>query len=197
MKRKWFRSNWLRFLKYGAALIAGGFYIWAIIILLNNDNWIGISALTTMFLALAAFWAIWQNYSFRKKDRKRLIKERALTTVRNWVNDAISLMSLNAQYTDEHNKSEFNYGRPTLVKIQIAKDTLLREFEDTLISAQLWPALFTLVDEACKTLNEFIEKGMAENANLTDQCRKHYGTKFVKILPLTRQIEEKDPDFNV
>jgi len=36
------------FLKYGAALIAGCFYIWAIIILLNNDNWIGISTLTTI-----------------------------------------------------------------------------------------------------------------------------------------------------
>ncbi len=65
-----------KFLKYGAALIAGGFYIWTIIILFNNDNWIGISALTTMLLALAAFWAIWQNRGIQIKNRKdRLLNE--------------------------------------------------------------------------------------------------------------------------
>ena len=165
-------------------------------------NWIKewaivISGGATFLLALAAFWAIWQNYNFRKRDRKRLIKERALTIVRNWVKDAIGLMSLNAQYADEHQRPEFNYGRLTLEKIQVAKDKLLRQFEETLISARLWPDLFTLLDEASETLKEFIEKGMAENPNLTAQYRKHYGTKFVKILPLTRQIEEKDPDFKV
>ena len=117
--------------------------------------------------------------------------------MRNWVKDAIGLMSLNAQYADEHQRPEFNYGRLTLEKIQVAKDKLLRQFEETLISARLWPDLFTLLDEASETLKEFIEKGMAENPNLTAQYRKHYGTKFVKILPLTRQIEEKDPDFKV
>ena len=64
------------FLKYGALFIAGGFYIWAIIILLNNDNWIGISALTTMFLAIAAFWAIWQTRSIQRRERRdRLLNE--------------------------------------------------------------------------------------------------------------------------
>jgi len=185
------------FLKLGAALIAGGLYVWVITILLEDDNWVGISALTTMFLAIAAFWAIWQNYSFRKKDRKRLIKERALITVRNWANDALGLMTLNAQYTDEHKRSEFLYGNLTLEKIQVTKDKLLRGFEETLISAKLWPDLFTLVDEASYMLKEFIEKGMAERPNLTEQDRKDYGTKFASILPLTRQIEGKDPDFKI
>ena len=56
--------------------IAAGLYIWAIIILLNQDNWIGISTITTLLLALAAFWAIMQNYSFRRKEhRERLLNE--------------------------------------------------------------------------------------------------------------------------
>ncbi|GAH93469.1 unnamed protein product, partial [marine sediment metagenome] len=117
--------------------------------------------------------------------------------VRNWVNDAIGLMTLNAQYTDEHKRSEFNYGRLTLQKIQVAKDKLLRELEETLISAQLWPDLFTLVDEAYKTLKEFIEKGGAEDPNLTEEYRKYYSKKFASILPLTRQIEQRDPDFKI
>lgn len=160
-------------------------------------DWALVLAIATFSLAGAAFWAIWQNYSFRKKDRKRLIKERALITVRNWANDALGLTALNAQYADEHQRPEFNYGRLTLEKIQVAKGKLLRGFEETLISAKLWPDLFALVDEVYKTLKEFIERGMAENPNLTDQYRKHYGTKFASILPLTRQIEEKDPDFKI
>jgi len=161
------------------------------------DTWLAISAGATFLLAIAAFWAIWQNYKFRKRDRKRHLKEQALIMVRNWVHDAVGLMTLNAQYTDEHQRPEFNYGKLTLEKIQVLKDKLLRESEETLISAQLWPELFTLVDESYNTLNEFIDKGWAENPDLTDQYRKCYGKKILEILPLTRQIERKDPDFKI
>jgi hypothetical protein len=156
-----------------------------------------LSAGATFLLAIAAFWAIWQNYSLRKRDRKRRLKEQALIIVRNWVHDAVRLISLNAQYSDEHQRPEFNYGKPTLEKIQVLKDTILRESEETLISAQLWPELLTLVVKSYKTLTEFIEKGWAENPNLTQQYRRSYGKKFLRILPLTRQIEEKDPDFKI
>lgn len=183
--------------KYGALIIAGGLYIWALIFLVSKDNWVAISALTTMLLAIAAFWAIQQNYSFRKRDRKRLIKERALSIVRNWINDAVWLMMLNAQYADEHSKPEFNYGRLTLEKIQLIKDKLTRELEETLTSAQLWTDLFTLLDEANMMLKEFIDKGRAEDPNLTEKYRKYYVAKFASIFPLTRQIEQGDPDFKI
>lgn len=87
MKR--FFQKMPEFLKYGAALIAGGLYIWAIIILLNNDNWIGISALTTMLLAIAAFWAIWQNYKFRKEDRQ----SQSLNEIRTWAREGLNLVT--------------------------------------------------------------------------------------------------------
>ncbi|MBA7485585.1 hypothetical protein ES707_21133 [subsurface metagenome] len=156
-----------------------------------------ILAFVTVLLAIAAFWAIWQNYSFRKKDRKRLIKERALIVVRNWVKEAVELMMLNAKYESEHNKTGFNFGRTTLENIQIAKGKLLREYEETLISAKFWTDLFDLVDEVSNMLEKFIEDGMAENPKLPDQYRENYIKKFVDITALTREIERKDPDFTI
>lgn len=71
-----FLRKFLGLLKYVGIIIAGGLYIRALIILAENDNWVGISALTTMLLAIAAFWTIRQNYIFRKRERKeRLLKE--------------------------------------------------------------------------------------------------------------------------
>ncbi len=67
-------------LKYGALIIAGGLYIWAIIFLLKSDNWVGISALTTMLLAIAAFWVIRQNYELHKRERR----ERLLNEIIEW-----------------------------------------------------------------------------------------------------------------
>jgi len=40
-------------------------------------------ALVTAVLALAAFWAIWQNYKFRERDRK----ERLLNEIIEWADD--------------------------------------------------------------------------------------------------------------
>ena len=162
-----------------------------------KDWAIPLSAGATFLLALAAFGAIWQSYIFRKKDRKRLIKERALIVVRNWVKETVELMMLNAKYESEHNKPGFNFGRPTLENIQIAKGKLLREYEETLISAKFWTDLFDLVDEASKMLEKFIEDGMAENLKLSDQYRENYIKKFVEIMALTREIERKDPDFTI
>ncbi len=64
-------------------LIAGGLYIWAIKFLLEDDNWVGISALTTMLLAIAAFWAIRQNHGLRKSEKR----ERLLNKIIEWVSE--------------------------------------------------------------------------------------------------------------
>ena len=92
---------------YNDGMIADWIKEWAIVI----------SGGATFLLAIAAFWAIWQSYIFRKKDRKRLIKERALIVVRNWVKEAVELMMLNAKYESEQNKPGFKFGRPTLENV--------------------------------------------------------------------------------
>ena len=154
-------------------------------------------ACATFLLAGAAFWTILQNYIFRNKERKRIIKERALIGVRNFVKEAVELMLLNMKYKCEYNKPELNYGRPTLENIQISKCKLVRDFEDTLISAQLWPDLFTLVDESCKILSTFVREGMAENPDLSDEYIKTYLTQFANITALTRHIEREDSDMQI
>jgi hypothetical protein len=47
---------------------------------MTTDNWLAISAGATFLLALAAFWAIWQNHSLRKRERK----ERLLNEIIEW-----------------------------------------------------------------------------------------------------------------
>ena len=59
-----------------------------------TDTWLAISAGATFLLALAAFWAIWQNYSFRKKDRELNIKLETLDEIRNWANELYYLIFL-------------------------------------------------------------------------------------------------------
>lgn len=103
-------------LKYGALIIAGSLYIWAIIILLENDNWVGISALTTMLLAIAAFWAIWQNYNFRREANRRERKVRAAEELRKWSEESLRLFYLPYNY----NKEEIYNGLSELIGKSVA-----------------------------------------------------------------------------
>jgi len=50
---------------------------------MTTDTLLAISAGATFLLALAAFWAIWQNHSLRKKERK----ERLLSEIIEWATD--------------------------------------------------------------------------------------------------------------
>lgn len=73
-----------KFLKYVGVIIASGLYIWAIKFLFEDDNWAGISALTTMLLAIAAFWSIRENRRIRDKDIDRKYKKEALKEISEW-----------------------------------------------------------------------------------------------------------------
>ncbi len=43
---------------------------------MSTDTWLAISAGATFLLALAAFWAIWQNHNLQKRERRdRLLNE--------------------------------------------------------------------------------------------------------------------------
>lgn len=82
-----------KYLNNGAVIIAGGMYVWALIILLENDNWVGISALTTMLLGIAAFWAIWDSREREKRDRK----ERLLNEIIEWATDIVKFSPMPKQ----------------------------------------------------------------------------------------------------
>ena len=50
---------------------------------MSTETWLAISAGAMFLLALAAFWAIWQNYSFRKREHRH----RLLNEIIEWVTD--------------------------------------------------------------------------------------------------------------
>ena len=86
-----------KLLTYAAIIIACGLYIWAIIILLNENNWIGISTITTLLLAIAAFWTIRQNYRFRLEERR----SQALSRVRVWAEKSIQLLTVPSPFNEK------------------------------------------------------------------------------------------------
>ena len=85
MKMKWF----LGILKYGLVLLIAIVIYWGFLTLYRDDNWLGISALATLLLAIAAFWVIRQNYIYRKEDRK----SQSLNEIRNWAREGLNLVT--------------------------------------------------------------------------------------------------------
>ncbi|GEM_PF-6401172 len=85
-------------LKYGAAVVASGFYVWALKLLVENDNWVGASALSTILLAFAAFWSIRENRRIRNEDAQRASDAKALDVIQNWVDETLNLK---AEYVSE------------------------------------------------------------------------------------------------
>jgi len=71
----------------------------------DTNTWLAVSAGATFLLAIAAFWAIWQNYRFRKQDRELNIKSQALDEICDWVNETFQLMDLSYS-PDEGKKRE-------------------------------------------------------------------------------------------
>ena len=77
---------------------------------------IPLSAGVTLLLAIAAFWAIWQNYSFRREDRKRERRVRSADELCGWIEEGRKL--LYSPYY-EH-KDEINSGLKELVRKAVA-----------------------------------------------------------------------------
>jgi hypothetical protein len=82
--KKQLKRNWPKSLKYTLGFLIIGSAVWAGVILYREDNWVGISALATLLLALGAFWTIRQNYIFHRKERK----EKLLNEIIEWANRA-------------------------------------------------------------------------------------------------------------
>lgn len=79
MERKWL----VGILRYGLGLLIALLIFWGFYGFIKDDNWLAVSALATLILAIAAFWAIWQNYNFRRQEKK----ERLLNEIIEWAID--------------------------------------------------------------------------------------------------------------
>jgi len=68
-------------------VVAGIITVWLIFLINNREIAVALTPWATLVLAIAAFWAIWQNYRFRKRDRK----ERLLSEIIEWAIDIARL----------------------------------------------------------------------------------------------------------
>ena len=80
---------------------------------------IPLSAGVTLLLAIAAFWAIWQNYSFRKEDREREHRVRSSEELYKWAEESLRLFHLPYNY----HKDEIYEGLIELVSKSLAATT--------------------------------------------------------------------------
>jgi len=114
MKIKWF-------LKYVSGLLIAGFIFWGFAILVKQDNWLGISALATLVLAVGAFWAIMDNRHARTVDRR----ERLLNEIVDWAMDLHkSSLEVNIPFIDMTRIRELEMqGMPTAMIDQMKEGT--------------------------------------------------------------------------
>jgi len=57
---------------------------------METETLLAIGAGATFLLAIAAFWVIWQNYSFRKAEKEFTLKTIALDNIHKWLMEVIS-----------------------------------------------------------------------------------------------------------
>jgi len=110
--RRWFRNNWLNVLQYVLGLSIAVIIFWAFIILYKEDNWVLISGLATLSLALAAFLTIAENRRMRREDikirreeKRRERTERAADELGRWAEEALRLFYLGYNYHKDEIKN--------------------------------------------------------------------------------------------
>ena len=102
------------------------------------ETLLAISAGATFLLALAAFWAIWQNHSIRKEDRALNMKSQALDEIRDWAKEFYELLYVATTIEEKERQqiaSRFNpIIRDSLSILQLASifEGQLKEKADTL-----------------------------------------------------------------
>jgi len=121
---------------------------------MSTDTWLAISAGATFLLALAAFWAIWQNYLIRRKDRELSVKIQALDEINEWANNLLqAVMSLGAR--DERSKLELQrmirYALSVETSILKLTQIFSGELEEKVNNAnksvsKIWKILFKIPD---------------------------------------------------
>jgi len=113
-----------------------------------------LSAGATFLLALAAFWAILQNYLIRKKEREWSFKVQALDEINEWANNLLQAI-MNIHAPDERSKIELTQRLQYVISIEASILTLAQTFKGQLKEKvskaqksvnKLQATLFTLPD---------------------------------------------------
>lgn len=185
------RKRAFAILKYVPGLLIAFALFWGFKILYEQENWLGISALATLFLALAAFWAIRQNYSLHKSERR----ERLLNEIIQWAEDidTASLtpdISLIARSTGDIQLLSTERDANTLMRYGLSRSKATSIV--TIVKERFKGALQKHLNEALNELNEFMYvKQMMLYGTLPDE--KDFPESIVK--KMTKEIAKGDKSF--
>ncbi len=128
----------------------------------------------TLTLAIAAFWAIWQNYSFRRKDRKAC----SLDEIRSWAKASIELCYMvdrgNRGGPDMHLHSSYLRSE----KNSVVRAAKIVNNDDLLLA----------VNNSVKILEEFTD---TFGTNKVVACAETCKESFVEVLKSLSKVEVK------
>ena len=140
---------------------------------MNTDTLLVISAGATFLLAIAAFWAILQNYRFRKEDKDFRLKTAALDDIHQWLIDILNATTLYlTAVRDKDEKQKF------IASSQC--NTVLIRGGDTLVAAGLFgDDLFDKVEqvsEFSQAYHDALDKATPDQKNIEDKIVENFTT---------------------
>lgn len=155
MIRKWFRRNWpaLIALLIGLAVLV----VFATI----YDNWLAFSSFATLLLALAAFWAIWDNRQTRREERKREHTARSADELSSWAEEALRLYYLPFNYHKDEIKDGLSNLMIKNMVMVIAATIIGDEFIEPTKRAE------TALAKYCEVVRDMYYKGVIKLAKET------------------------------
>ena len=158
MKRKWF-------LKCVPGLLIALLIFWGFYGFVKNDNWLAVSALATLVLALGAFLAIWQNHNLQKREHR----DRLLNEIIEW---AIDIAKCGLEKEFKYISVQFEKDDPRSDQFVSAFFTeLARNFEAMKGRSQYIHTIALKFEESLqKAVKELIET-VEEHIDLLDECK--------------------------
>jgi hypothetical protein len=140
---------------------------------MTTDNWLAISAGATFLLALAAFWAIWQNYSLRKKERK----ERLLNEIIEWAID-VARCGLEKELPDLASITNMNEGK---LHLAMSTNMLALSFQSMRGRNQYIHAIASAFGQDLLKAVDTLTKDLEEHIKLLDTLRYIATVKFTSV----------------
>ena len=179
MKRKWF-------LKYVPGLLIALLVFWGFYGFVKNDNWLAVSALATLILALGAFLAIWLNHNLQKRERR----DRLLNEIIEWAID-VAAYELKHESVNTWSFVEFKEFINAVVNSNVE---YMRHLRKALVRCQYIGAVALRLDETLsqcvKSLVENIEEHTSYLVITRDDKPSLYEQVENKVYPDKQQFQK-------
>ena len=146
---------------------------------------LAISAGATFLLALAAFWAIWQNHSLQKRERR----ERLLNEIIDWAKKSAE-SAIYRQKTEPHElwNAKLNYKNCRAVSEYI-KEIAASSFST--LSSHI-NDVATKLDDAIDGTTQYIESKLSEKHDRMLICEEELTNAAMELFKEAAKIKTRD-----